>query len=66
MNNSDKVLCERETLVSLRSLIQSMLISLNGFESRLAKELEMIRAINAVAQKAVDLIDQNLALPGEL
>jgi hypothetical protein len=65
MNDADKILCDRETLVSLRSLIQSMIICLNGFESRFTKEIEMIKAIDAMAEKAVDLIDQSLAQPGE-
>lgn len=64
MNDTDKVLCDRDTLISLRSLIQSMIICLNGFESRFTKEIEMFKAIDAMAEKAVDIIDQSLALPG--
>lgn len=63
MSDSDMILCERETLLGLRSLIQSIVICLNGFESRFSKELEMIKGIDAMAGKAVDLIDQSLARP---
>jgi hypothetical protein len=60
MSQTGQVTLDRETLLNLRSLVQSMILCLNGFESRFSHELQMIGAINELASKALDLVETNL------
>ncbi len=60
MDETNQILLDRESLLSLRSLVKSMTLGLRGVEARFSKELEMISAISALAARVLDLIDSNL------
>jgi len=61
MDQDDQIRTDREEILGLRSLVDSMIFCLRGLESRFRKELEMIGAISAVGEKAVDIINKRLA-----
>jgi hypothetical protein len=60
MSDEDQIKLDRESLLSLKSLVDSMILCLRGMESRFRKEFEMIGAINALAEKASALIKKHL------
>jgi len=60
MDQDDQIRIDREEILGLRSLVDSMIVCLRGLESRFRKEVEMIGAISALAEKAVDVINKHL------
>lgn len=60
MSVEDQIKLDRESLLSLKSLVDLMILCLRGMESRFRKEFEMIGAINALAEKASSLIKKHL------
>lgn len=62
MEENETLAVDRETLLSLRSLVDSMLLCLRGLESRFRKEIEMIGAVGALGDKALDLLNKHLEI----
>jgi len=60
MAEDEQIQIDRETLLSLKSLVDSMKLCLAGLESRFRKEFEMIGAISALADKTLDLLKKHL------
>lgn len=60
MDKDDQIRIDREEILGLRSLVDSMIFCLRGLESRSRKELEMIGAMSALGEKAVDMINKHL------
>ena len=54
---------DREDLKNMKALISSMTICLTGLESRLQKEIEMISAVKALADGALDVLRKYMEEP---
>jgi hypothetical protein len=47
-----------ETLLALRSLVQSVQVSLSGLDSRMKRELEVISVSSALAARISDILEE--------
>jgi len=59
-NQQEMVEIDRETLLTLRSLVHSVEVSLSGLDDRLKKELEVIEVSVALSERARDLLNRVL------
>jgi hypothetical protein len=56
---------DQEQLRNLKSLVDCARISLDGLDTRMKKELEVIGVARTMAEKATSLIDQLVEKPEE-